>query len=1028
MKKILFLSLIFILLASCSGKNETISDNDIPDIPTDDSDTTQVDDTDSAPVDDADSIPEPSDDVDTDPTDDADSTPEPSDDDADSEPADDADSTPEPSDDADTEPTDDADSQPEPSDDDTDSDPTDDADSQPEPSDDDADSEPTDDADSQPEPSDDDADTEPTDDADSQPEPSDNDVDTAPLNGEICAEVGGTWNEEEHKCTKTVECSGKPANSEWSSEHTSYTMEYADGEWTGTIVAKYIDESGSYCGFSCIENYFWNSSECLNPCVGNPCQGLENSTEECIPKSLKVYSCKCEDGYYWWADTKECKHQRHNIGTICTGLDKCFDDQKEIPCPTSPTDDFYGQDAYYASLGFCTPQNLTLKVFPESDEAVPEWTTTSEWTMIDNNTGLEWQYPAGEQTYTWEEAEKYCRNLVYSEHDDWRMPTPLETYTLNNYGKISPSAEGWTSEIYVRDINKALRTKDVSYSISSRSDKYPVVCVRGKELPQANFTVSSKNGDLIVSDYATGLVWQKTYETKKWQDALSYCENSNYAGFSDWRLPNRNELLSLINYDRISPMSDFPDMPFDDNTYFNKTTLFSSSTTNTTVIAAIFSLNYAVGYLYSPKYNKREFYPVRCVRSSKCTKDYFLKGSECMPNPCKTDPCSNIVHSTGICTPSSSENFSCDCENGYLWNGSECLNPCSTVPHSTGVFTPSSTGNYYCGCESGYYWWGKEKGCLPERHSIATICTGQMRCYDNNYQISCSESEEDFFGQDAYYASQGFCVPKNFTIKTVSGKNIVVDNNTGLEWQQTVSPQSYTSVDLAYCENSSYGGYDDWRTPNPLELLTIGDYDMHDNRMWEIYFLNSSSRVWSSMRDFNGSIAVINNLPVHIEWYNYYDREFPLRCVRGENRLRVAEFESSTADNGDVVVTDLVSGLVWQKDPSEEILFWQDALSYCENSNYAGFSDWRLPNMNELYSLLNLSNQTNPTNLPLVPSDFPSDFPQEKLFWSSTSYQDTYYANRAYSLNSTYFTSYLWLVEKTDPGDKRQALCVRNAD
>ena len=229
MKKILFLSLIFILLASCGGKNETISDNDIPDIPTDDSETASVDDTD------------------TDPDDDVDSTPEPSD--------------------ADSDPTDDADSQPEPSDDDADSEPTDDADSTPEPSDDDADTEPTDDADSQPEPSDDDADTEPTDDADYQPEPSDNDADTAPLNGEICAEVGGTWNEEEHKCTKTVECSSKPANSEWSSEHTSYTMEYADGEWTGTIVAKYIDESGSYCGFSCIENYFWNSSECLNPCV-----------------------------------------------------------------------------------------------------------------------------------------------------------------------------------------------------------------------------------------------------------------------------------------------------------------------------------------------------------------------------------------------------------------------------------------------------------------------------------------------------------------------------------------------------------------------------------------------------------------------------------------------------------------------------------------------------------------------------------------------------------------------------------------
>ena len=57
-------------------------------------------------------------------------------------------------------------------------------------------------------------------------------------------------------------------------------------------------------------------------------------------------------------------------------------------------------------------------------------------------------------------------------------------------------------------------------------------------------------------------MWQKDYVSgKTWKEALSYCENLTYAGYSDWRLPNRNELASLINYDNVSPASDFPDMP-----------------------------------------------------------------------------------------------------------------------------------------------------------------------------------------------------------------------------------------------------------------------------------------------------------------------------------------------------------------------------------------------------------------------------------------------------------------------------------
>ena len=72
-----------------------------------------------------------------------------------------------------------------------------------------------------------------------------------------------------------------------------------------------------------------------------------------------------------------------------------------------------------------------------------------------------------------------------------------------------------------------------------------------------------ESGDMTVTDSVTGLIWQRTQVASKiWQQALEYCENLDYAGYDDWRLPNRNELASLLNHNRsTSPYSDFPNMP-----------------------------------------------------------------------------------------------------------------------------------------------------------------------------------------------------------------------------------------------------------------------------------------------------------------------------------------------------------------------------------------------------------------------------------------------------------------------------------
>lgn len=68
-------------------------------------------------------------------------------------------------------------------------------------------------------------------------------------------------------------------------------------------------------------------------------------------------------------------------------------------------------------------------------------------------------------------------------------------------------------------------------------------------LSTLNADVISKNG--IAKDSATGLEWQDDNDTKTikrdWESAKSYCENLTLGGFNNWRLPDSEELRTLID-------------------------------------------------------------------------------------------------------------------------------------------------------------------------------------------------------------------------------------------------------------------------------------------------------------------------------------------------------------------------------------------------------------------------------------------------------------------------------------------------
>jgi hypothetical protein len=86
----------------------------------------------------------------------------------------------------------------------------------------------------------------------------------------------------------------------------------------------------------------------------------------------------------------------------------------------------------------------------------------------------------------------------------------------------------------------------------------------------------------------------------------------------------------------------------------------------------------------------------------------------------------------------------------------------------------------------------------------------------------------------------------------------------------------------------------------------------------------------------------------------------------------------SYTDNGDGTVTDNVTGLMWQQAVPATKYIWADAVAYCPTLTLAGHSEWRLPSVIELSSIVDLGQSypsINPTYFPSTPSD---------SFWSAS--------------------------------------------
>lgn len=77
---------------------------------------------------------------------------------------------------------------------------------------------------------------------------------------------------------------------------------------------------------------------------------------------------------------------------------------------------------------------------------------------------------------------------------------------------------------------------------------------------RTRFIIKTIGGGQIVLDRATGLMWARAGSAAggnngnpiTWANGIIYAEALTFATFSDWRMPNVKELMSIMNYEQAT--------------------------------------------------------------------------------------------------------------------------------------------------------------------------------------------------------------------------------------------------------------------------------------------------------------------------------------------------------------------------------------------------------------------------------------------------------------------------------------------
>jgi Protein of unknown function (DUF1566) len=219
--------------------------------------------------------------------------------------------------------------------------------------------------------------------------------------------------------------------------------------------------------------------------------------------------------------------------------------------------------------------------------------------------------------------------------------------------------------------------------------------------------------------------------------------------------------------------------------------------------------------------------------------------------------------------------------------------------------------------------------------------------------------------------------PQNYDLHTAG---VVVDRTTGLMWQRISPNQFFTFVQAQrQCDKLSLAGYDDWRLPSRIELVSILDTRRTQPSIdVDVFPETASDWFWTSSLSADNPRAV---------WYVYFylgypktddiTNQFSVRCVRETaSRRPPAIHYDIEADT----VRDRATGLTWQRAVPADAFAYGGAAAYCGQLPLAGRT-WRVPSVQELLTLID-------ERSPAAPMIDAKAFPKtpSEPFWTSSAF------------------------------------------
>jgi len=319
-------------------------------------------------------------------------------------------------------------------------------------------------------------------------------------------------------------------------------------------------------------------------------------------------------------------------------------------------------------------------------------------------------------------------------------------------------------------------------------------------------------------------------------------------------------------------------------------------------------------------------------------------------------------------------------------------------------------------------------GSVSPAQDYPIVDTAQERCFDNRREIEYPKPGEPFFGPDAQY--QG-----NEPAYRDNGDGTITDRVTGLTWQEDPGAKKTWDEAVAGASACRVGGYDDWRLPSIQELYSLilfrgEDVDPQSTDTSNLtpfidtdYFafsygdpakgeriidsqMATSTKYVSTTMGGNETMFGVNFADGRIKGYPAGSprpgrpaKGFYVFYVRGNSAYGKNDFH----DNGDGTITDRATGLTWTKLDSGHLkaggnkdgtMNWGEALRWAEGLQYAGHSDWRLPNVKELQSIVDYTRSPDTTRSAAIDPIFRATPIRDAqgnvdyaFYWSSTTHK-----------------------------------------